>query len=42
MSNKRSTRQGADLASLEPAVRVKQLAHYGTMVDVDSNVPPRR
>ncbi|XP_072940019.1 STAM-binding protein-like A [Epargyreus clarus] len=31
-----------DLASLEPAVRVKQLANYGTMVDVDPNVPPRR
>ncbi|XP_045534941.1 STAM-binding protein-like A [Papilio machaon] len=41
MSDKRS-RQTGDLASLEPAVRVKQLAHYGTMVEVDANVPPRR
>ncbi|OWR41029.1 amsh [Danaus plexippus plexippus] len=31
-----------DLASLEPAARVKQLANYGAMVDVDPNVPPRR
>ncbi|CAG4991729.1 unnamed protein product [Parnassius apollo] len=41
MPDKR-TRQNEDLAALEPAVRVKQLAHYGTMVEVDSNVPPRR
>ncbi|XP_068631119.1 STAM-binding protein-like A [Battus philenor] len=41
MPDKR-TRQTTDLTSLEPAVRVKQLAHYGTMVEVDSNVPPRR
>lgn len=40
MSDKRSRQ--TDLASLEPAVRVKQLAHYGTMVEVDANVPPRR
>ncbi|XP_045494157.1 STAM-binding protein-like A [Colias croceus] len=31
-----------DLASLEPAFRIKQLANYGAMVDVDPNVPPRR
>lgn len=31
-----------DLASMEPSARVKQLANYGTMVDVDPNVPPRR
>ncbi|XP_075971464.1 STAM-binding protein-like A [Anticarsia gemmatalis] len=31
-----------DFASLEPAARVKQLANYGAMVDVDPNVPPRR
>lgn len=31
-----------DLASLEPATRVKQLANYGTVVEVDPNVPPRR
>ncbi|CAH0729293.1 unnamed protein product, partial [Brenthis ino] len=31
-----------DLASLEPATRVKQLASYGTVVEVDPNVPPRR
>ncbi|CAH2071649.1 unnamed protein product, partial [Iphiclides podalirius] len=42
MPDKRNTKQPGDLASLEPAVRVKQLAHYGTMVDVDFNVPPRR
>ncbi|CAK1545901.1 unnamed protein product [Leptosia nina] len=31
-----------DLASLDPAFRVKQLANYGAMVEVDPNVPPRR
>lgn len=31
-----------DLASLEPTARVKQLANYGAVVDVDPNVPPRR
>ncbi|CAH2265569.1 jg10099 [Pararge aegeria aegeria] len=31
-----------DLASLEPAARVKQLANFGAMVEVDPNVPPRR
>ncbi|XP_047528666.1 STAM-binding protein-like A [Vanessa atalanta] len=31
-----------DLASMEPATRVKQLANYGAMVEVDPNVPPRR
>lgn len=31
-----------DLASLESTARVKQLANYGAMVDVDANVPPRR
>ncbi|CAH2105418.1 unnamed protein product [Euphydryas editha] len=31
-----------DLASMEPANRVKQLANYGAMVEVDPNVPPRR
>ncbi|XP_050669951.1 STAM-binding protein-like A [Leptidea sinapis] len=35
-------RNKTDLASLEPAYRVKQLANYGAMVEVDSNVPPRR
>lgn len=29
-------------SSLEPSTRVKQLAQYGAMVDVDPNVPPRR
>lgn len=32
----------SDLASLEPTARVKQLANYGAVVDVDPNVPPRR
>ncbi|XP_028172849.1 STAM-binding protein-like A isoform X1 [Ostrinia furnacalis] len=36
------TKHPTDLASLEPAARVKQLANYGTMVEVDPNVPPRR
>ena len=31
-----------DLASLEPTTRVKQLANYGAIVEVDPNVPPRR
>ncbi|XP_041970791.1 STAM-binding protein-like A [Aricia agestis] len=31
-----------DLGSWEPAARVKQLANYGAMVEVDPNVPPRR
>lgn len=35
-------KKSVDLASLEPAARVKQLANYGTMVEVDPNVPPRR
>ncbi|KOB66053.1 Amsh [Operophtera brumata] len=35
-------KQSVDLASLEPSARVKQLASYGTMVEVDPNVPPRR
>ncbi|XP_049869647.1 STAM-binding protein-like A [Pectinophora gossypiella] len=34
--------RNADLAALEPAARVKQLANYGAMVEVDPNVPPRR
>ncbi|XP_026321988.1 STAM-binding protein-like A [Hyposmocoma kahamanoa] len=41
-SEEKRTRQSVDLASLEPAVRVKQLATYGAMVEVDPNVPPRR
>lgn len=28
--------------SMEPTSRVKQLAYYGAMVEVDPNVPPRR
>lgn len=31
-----------DLASLDPSTRVKQLANYGAIVEVDPNVPPRR
>ncbi|XP_063532775.1 STAM-binding protein-like A [Cydia strobilella] len=31
-----------ELASLDPSARVKQLANYGAMVEVDPNVPPRR
>lgn len=38
----KSTKNTIDLVSLEPAARVKQLANYGTMVEVDPNVPPRR
>lgn len=41
-SEEKRSRQSVDLASLEPAVRVKQLATYGAMVEVDPNVPPRR
>ncbi|KAL0832607.1 hypothetical protein ABMA28_000804 [Loxostege sticticalis] len=41
-SEEKRTKQPTDLASLEPAIRVKQLANYGTMVEVDPNVPPRR
>ncbi|XP_026755509.1 STAM-binding protein-like A [Galleria mellonella] len=42
MSAEKKNKQTLELASLEPAVRVKQLANYGTMVEVDPNVPPRR
>lgn len=35
-------KQSVDHASLEPSARVKQLASFGTMVEVDPNVPPRR
>ncbi|XP_013200282.2 STAM-binding protein-like A [Amyelois transitella] len=42
MSEDRRSKQPIELASLEPGVRVKQLANYGTMVEVDTNVPPRR
>ncbi|CAG9136870.1 unnamed protein product [Plutella xylostella] len=41
-SEEKRSRQNVDLASLEPSVRVKQLANYGAMVEVDPNVPPRR
>ncbi|CAG9795293.1 unnamed protein product [Diatraea saccharalis] len=41
-SEEKTTRQMVDLAALEPAARVKQLANYGIMVEVDPNVPPRR
>ncbi|XP_050343922.1 STAM-binding protein-like A [Nymphalis io] len=34
--------KSVDLAAMEPATRVKQLANYGAMVEVDPNVPPRR
>lgn len=41
-SEEKRVKQTIDLASMEPAARVKQLANYGTIVEVDSNVPPRR
>lgn len=34
--------KSVDLISMEPATRVKQLANFGAMVEVDPNVPPRR
>ncbi|XP_047526044.1 STAM-binding protein [Pieris napi] len=37
-----SEKRETNLAALEPAFRVKQLANYGAMVEVDPNVPPRR
>lgn len=40
-SNEKRARN-LDLASLEPAARVKQLANFSAMVEVDPNVPPRR
>ncbi|XP_053604195.1 STAM-binding protein-like A [Plodia interpunctella] len=42
MSEDRRSKHPVELASLEPGVRVKQLANYGTMVEIDINVPPRR
>ncbi|KAI8424118.1 hypothetical protein MSG28_002719 [Choristoneura fumiferana] len=42
MQNEKRPKPHVDLASLEPSVRVKQLATYGAMVEVDPNVPPRR
>ncbi|KAM3961012.1 STAM-binding protein-like A [Aphomia sociella] len=42
MSSEKKSKQTLDLASLEPAARVKQLANYGTIVEVDPNIPPRR
>lgn len=41
-ADEKRTKSPIDLASLEPNARVKQLATYGAMVDVDANVPPRR
>ncbi|CAH0702777.1 unnamed protein product [Spodoptera exigua] len=41
-TEEKRSKQVVDLASLEPNTRVKQLANYGAMVDVDPNVPPRR
>ncbi|KAL4708292.1 hypothetical protein ACJJTC_007698 [Scirpophaga incertulas] len=41
-STEKKSKQSFELAALDPAVRVKQLANYGTMVEVDPNVPPRR
>lgn len=41
-TEEKRSKQAVDLASLEPNTRVKQLANYGAMVDVDPNVPPRR
>lgn len=41
-TDEKRTKPPIDLASLEPTARVKQLANYGAMVDVDANVPPRR
>ncbi|GBP63528.1 STAM-binding protein-like [Eumeta japonica] len=41
-SEEKTNRRVTELAALEPAVRVKQLATFGAMVEVDTNVPPRR
>lgn len=41
-AEEKRTKSTVDLASLDATARVKQLATYGAMVDVDPNVPPRR
>ncbi|KAJ8727420.1 hypothetical protein PYW07_001539 [Mythimna separata] len=41
-AEEKRSKPAVDLASLEPTARVKQLANYGAVVDVDPNVPPRR
>ena len=41
-AEEKRSKPSVDLAALEPTARVKQLANYGAVVDVDPNVPPRR
>lgn len=41
-NNDNSSIQVVEVAAIEPSARVKQLAAYGAMVEVDPNVPPRR